>query len=60
MHSINDDRNAADVSYRLSELSARPSIAAQKEVKNSPRGEEREAVEARIYKVEHQISKIRH
>lgn len=40
MHSSKDERKAADVAERWRELSARPSAAAQKEVKNSERGED--------------------
>lgn len=39
MHSSNEERNAADDALRCSELSARPSNAAQKEVKNDDSGE---------------------
>jgi hypothetical protein len=40
MHSSKEERKAADVAERWRELSARPSTAAQKEVKNSERGED--------------------
>jgi hypothetical protein len=43
VHSSRDDKNAAEVVERSRELRARPSIAAQKEVKKSVRG-------ARIYR----------
>ena len=39
MHSSKEERKAADIAERWRELSARPSTAAQKEVKNSERGE---------------------
>ena len=38
MHSSKEDRKAEEVAERSRELSARPSIAAQKEVKKSVRG----------------------
>ena len=39
MHSSKEERKAADIAERWRVLSARPSTAAQKEVKNSERGE---------------------
>ena len=40
MHSNKEERKAADIAERWRVLSARPSTAAQKEVKNSERGED--------------------
>lgn len=40
MHSSKEERKAADVAERWRELSARPSTAAQKETKNSEKGED--------------------
>lgn len=40
MHSSKEERKAADLVKRRRELSARPSTAAQKEVKSSERGED--------------------
>lgn len=40
MHSSKEERKAADVAERWRALNARPSTAAQKEVKNSESGED--------------------
>lgn len=40
VHSRREERNAAEVAARSRELSARPSIAAQKEVKKSISGDD--------------------
>lgn len=53
MHSSKEERKAADIAERWRELSARPSTAAQKEVKNSEKGDASTSVEEIITCIMH-------